>query len=157
LSSLRTRLWKSCSTTMTLGSASDTFVLCISTSFHHRPYTSHSMYPVIRAWKCCVRHITNYFPRHPFHLHGHAFQVVTRSEDDAGFYDPTNTTTPPSTPMRRDTVLVRPNGHTVLRFRSDNPGKSSSLYSLILFLRLLSPVLDIYKIASIRHVTAASY
>lgn len=24
--------------------------------------------------------------------------------------------------MRRDTVLVRPNGHTVLRFRSDNPG-----------------------------------
>ena len=63
-------------------------------------------------------------PRHPFHLHGHAFQVVTRSDDDAGFYDPTNTTTPPSTPMRRDTVLVRPNGHIVLRFRSDNPGKS---------------------------------
>ncbi|KAI4623291.1 hypothetical protein J4E83_004684 [Alternaria metachromatica] len=62
--------------------------------------------------------------KHPFHLHGHAFQVVTRSEDDAGFYDPTNTTTPPSTPMRRDTVLVRPNGHIVLRFRSDNPGKS---------------------------------
>ncbi|KAH6872235.1 Cupredoxin [Alternaria rosae] len=60
--------------------------------------------------------------KHPFHLHGHVFQVVTRSEDDAGFYDPTNTTTPPSTPMRRDTVLVRPNGHIVLRFRSDNPG-----------------------------------
>ncbi|KAI4614709.1 uncharacterized protein J4E87_009304 [Alternaria ethzedia] len=59
--------------------------------------------------------------KHPFHLHGHAFQVVTRSDDDAGFYDPTNTTTPPSTPMRRDTVLVRPNGHIVLRFRSDNP------------------------------------
>ncbi|KAI4657435.1 uncharacterized protein J4E79_007509 [Alternaria viburni] len=61
--------------------------------------------------------------KHPFHLHGHAFQVVTRSDDDAGFYDPTNTTTPPPTPMRRDTVLVRPNGHIVLRFRSDNPGK----------------------------------
>lgn len=24
--------------------------------------------------------------------------------------------------MRRDTILVRPNGHLVLRFRSDNPG-----------------------------------
>ena len=24
--------------------------------------------------------------------------------------------------MRRDTILVRPNGHMVLRFRSDNPG-----------------------------------
>ncbi|KAF1947444.1 hypothetical protein EJ02DRAFT_507888 [Clathrospora elynae] len=60
--------------------------------------------------------------KHPFHLHGHAFQVVTRSADDAGFYDPSNTTTPSATPMRRDTILVRPNGHTVLRFRSDNPG-----------------------------------
>ena len=60
--------------------------------------------------------------KHPFHLHGHAFQVVTRSEDDAGFFDPNNVTTLPTTPMRRDTILVRPNGHTVLRFRADNPG-----------------------------------
>ncbi|KAF2828153.1 iron transport multicopper oxidase FET3 precursor [Ophiobolus disseminans] len=60
--------------------------------------------------------------KHPFHLHGHAFQVVTRSEDDAGFYDPNNVTARPATPMRRDTILVRPNGHTVLRFRADNPG-----------------------------------
>jgi iron transport multicopper oxidase len=64
----------------------------------------------------------NRSPRHPFHLHGHTFQVITRSDDDAGFYDPANTSTPSPTPMRRDTILVRPNGHTVLRFRSDNPG-----------------------------------
>ncbi|KAF1844187.1 multicopper oxidase [Cucurbitaria berberidis CBS 394.84] len=61
--------------------------------------------------------------KHPFHLHGHAFQVVTRSDEAAGFFDPANTTTPlPATPMRRDTILVRPNGYIVLRFRSDNPG-----------------------------------
>ncbi|KAF1914561.1 Cupredoxin [Ampelomyces quisqualis] len=60
--------------------------------------------------------------KHPFHLHGHAFQVVTRSEDDAGFYDPSNVTALPASPMKRDTVLVRPNGHIVLRFRADNPG-----------------------------------
>ncbi|CBX99496.1 similar to iron transport multicopper oxidase FET3 [Plenodomus lingam JN3] len=60
--------------------------------------------------------------KHPFHLHGHAFQLVTRSEEEAGAYDPANTTTPSATPMRRDTVLVRPNGHIALRFRSDNPG-----------------------------------
>jgi iron transport multicopper oxidase len=60
--------------------------------------------------------------KHPFHLHGHAFQVVTRSEDDAGFYNSSNVTTLPSTPMKRDTILVRPNGHIVLRFRADNPG-----------------------------------
>jgi len=90
-------------------------------------YPSHLR--IVRSLRQC-RNVDNAFiltliPRHPFHLHGHAFQVVTRSEDDAGFYDPTNTTTPPSTPMRRDTVLVRPNGHIVLRFRSDNPGKHS--------------------------------
>ncbi|CAE7030771.1 hypothetical protein P3342_006452 [Pyrenophora teres f. teres] len=60
--------------------------------------------------------------KHPFHLHGHVFQVVTRSAPDSGPYDPSNTTTPSPTPMRRDTILVYPNGHIVLRFRSDNPG-----------------------------------
>lgn len=60
--------------------------------------------------------------KHPFHLHGHAFQVVTRSAEESGPYDSANTTTMPATPMKRDTVLVRPNGHIVLRFQSDNPG-----------------------------------
>jgi iron transport multicopper oxidase len=60
--------------------------------------------------------------KHPFHLHGHAFQVVTRSEVDAGFYDPGNVTALPAIPMKRDTVLVRPNGYMALRFRADNAG-----------------------------------
>lgn len=63
--------------------------------------------------------------KHPFHLHGHTFQAIIRSDDDAGFYDPTNTTENsnlPRVPMRRDTLLIRPNGHFVIRFRSDNPG-----------------------------------
>lgn len=62
--------------------------------------------------------------KHPFHLHGHAFQVVARSEEEAGFFDSNNSTQTEfaSTPMRRDTVLVRPNGHIVLRFQSNNPG-----------------------------------
>ncbi|KAF2995226.1 hypothetical protein E8E13_002310 [Curvularia kusanoi] len=62
--------------------------------------------------------------KHPFHLHGHAFQVIARSEEEAGAFDPNNSsqTDFAPTPMRRDTVLVRPNGHIVLRFQSDNPG-----------------------------------
>ncbi|KAF2683691.1 multicopper oxidase [Lentithecium fluviatile CBS 122367] len=60
--------------------------------------------------------------KHPFHLHGHAFQVVSRSEDEAGFYDAATAGDFPQRPMRRDTVLVHPNGNIVLRFRSDNPG-----------------------------------
>lgn len=62
--------------------------------------------------------------KHPFHLHGHAFQAVVRSEEEAGSY--ANNGTFPEVPMRRDTFMVRPNGHIVLRFRADNPDKPST-------------------------------
>ncbi|EFX01899.1 iron transport multicopper oxidase fet3 precursor [Grosmannia clavigera kw1407] len=58
---------------------------------------------------------------HPFHLHGHNFQVVSRSADDAGDYN-SNSPALPAIPMRRDTVSVCPNGNVVVRFRADNPG-----------------------------------
>lgn len=58
--------------------------------------------------------------KHPFHLHGHAFQTVVRSEEEAGDYMYNETL--PAYPMRRDTVMVRPNGNLVLRFKADNPG-----------------------------------
>ncbi|KAI9690252.1 MAG: hypothetical protein M1822_009213 [Bathelium mastoideum] len=61
--------------------------------------------------------------KHPFHLHGHNFQAVWRSDEDAGFYDATAANvTFPAKPMRRDTLVVNPNGNTVIRFRADNPG-----------------------------------
>lgn len=59
--------------------------------------------------------------RHPFHLHGHAFQTVARSEEAAGSYY--GDVTLPKVPMRRDTVMVNPNGNVVLRFKADNPDK----------------------------------
>lgn len=58
--------------------------------------------------------------KHPFHLHGHAFQAVVRSAESAGNY--VSNETLPTVPMRRDTFMVRPNGNIVLRFRADNPG-----------------------------------
>ncbi|RPB25151.1 putative ferrooxidoreductase Fet3 [Terfezia boudieri ATCC MYA-4762] len=60
--------------------------------------------------------------KHPFHLHGHHFQVTHRSSDDAGNYDPRSASTPPVIPMRRDVILAPPNGNVVLRFRADNAG-----------------------------------
>ncbi|CAK7222757.1 hypothetical protein SBRCBS47491_004968 [Sporothrix bragantina] len=64
--------------------------------------------------------------RHPFHLHGHNFQVVYRSAANAGTFDPVaNASLLPaatSTPIRRDSLLIYPNGFAVLRFRADNPG-----------------------------------
>lgn len=64
--------------------------------------------------------------KHPFHLHGHAFQVLTRGAENTGDWDPealrNGSVKYPTSPMRRDTLLVRPNAHFVIRFRSDNPG-----------------------------------
>ncbi|KAK9450273.1 Cupredoxin [Limtongia smithiae] len=65
--------------------------------------------------------------KHPFHLHGHVFQVIERSEgsdDDTVFiaYDPEFPGTINEYPMKRDTVYVRPNGYFRIRFIADNPG-----------------------------------
>jgi len=60
---------------------------------------------------------------HPFHLHGHEFQVVARSEANASTngqtYDP-NQADP--IPMRRDVAGIHPGGFVVFRFKADNPG-----------------------------------
>jgi iron transport multicopper oxidase len=62
--------------------------------------------------------------KHPFHLHGHAFQAIARSDEDVGSFDATNSsqTGYPAIPMRRDTLVLRPGGHIVIRFQADNPG-----------------------------------
>ncbi|PQE09581.1 Iron transport multicopper oxidase FET3 protein [Rutstroemia sp. NJR-2017a WRK4] len=71
---------------------------------------------------------------HPFHLHGHNFQVVARypafrdkiyaySDSDAGVtYDADNHTAFPAYPARRDVLVIPPQGYFVIRFVADNPG-----------------------------------
>ncbi|KAI5479835.1 laccase [Pseudohyphozyma bogoriensis] len=61
---------------------------------------------------------------HPFHLHGHKYQIVRRAADVSS-----NDTTlnPPHTegaanPMRRDTIVVPAGGAVNVRFVADNPG-----------------------------------
>ncbi|OLL26531.1 Iron transport multicopper oxidase [Neolecta irregularis DAH-3] len=64
--------------------------------------------------------VNNYDPgKHPFHLHGHTFQVISR---EYGAFDPIKTIDEPKNPLRRDVIYVPPNGHVVLRFVADNPG-----------------------------------
>ncbi|OIW27958.1 hypothetical protein CONLIGDRAFT_682964 [Coniochaeta ligniaria NRRL 30616] len=62
--------------------------------------------------------------RHPFHLHGHNFQALWRSEEEAGLFADSNVTSSafPAIPMRRDTLVLYPDGNIVLRFKADNPG-----------------------------------
>ncbi|KAK7509411.1 multicopper oxidase-domain-containing protein [Phyllosticta citriasiana] len=55
---------------------------------------------------------------HPMHLHGHTFQVVSRS--DTKFDE--STAVYSQTPMVRDTVNMAPSGSVAIRFRADNAG-----------------------------------
>lgn len=67
--------------------------------------------------------------RHPFHLHGHQFQVVYRSPEDGGTFGDSDLTDEDyaKSPMRRDTVVVWPEGYIILRFKATNPGTFSHL------------------------------
>ncbi|OCK83102.1 multicopper oxidase [Lepidopterella palustris CBS 459.81] len=56
---------------------------------------------------------------HPMHLHGHVFQVLTRTSTQP--WDG-NTSGFPKIPMKRDTVKVAAGGAIVLRFKAENPG-----------------------------------
>lgn len=65
--------------------------------------------------------------KHPFHLHGHVFQVVERGPDYGDAADPVNYNesapyTPRDRPMVRDTLYVNPQSYFVIRFKADNPG-----------------------------------
>ncbi|KAF9105657.1 hypothetical protein BGX29_011759 [Mortierella sp. GBA35] len=56
---------------------------------------------------------------HPFHLHGHTFQVVAQGK---GVYEEGKTPINAINPLRRDTVTAPRDGFAVIRFKVDNPG-----------------------------------
>lgn len=58
---------------------------------------------------------------HPFHLHGHSFQMVGRGK---GVYDGNNSAVEwhLDNPARRDTISVPAESFVLIRFRADNPG-----------------------------------
>jgi iron transport multicopper oxidase len=58
---------------------------------------------------------------HPWHLHGHHFQVLQRTPVDGGYFTGLYKNVS-QTPIRRDTIMVQNHGHVVIRFRADNPG-----------------------------------
>jgi iron transport multicopper oxidase len=70
---------------------------------------------------------------HPFHLHGHQFQVIERfpsygehfydyADGEPVTYDPSNHASFPKYPARRDTLVLPPQGYFVVRFVADTPG-----------------------------------
>lgn len=67
--------------------------------------------------------------RHPFHLHGHRFQALYRAPEDGGTFADSRVSEKdfPDVPMRRDTLVVWPNGNLVLRFQANHPGRLRDL------------------------------
>ncbi|KAI5857307.1 putative ferroxidase [Durotheca rogersii] len=57
---------------------------------------------------------------HPFHLHGHQFQIIDRPASKAGNW--VGHVNANNVPPKRDTVNVNPKSYVVLRIKADNPG-----------------------------------
>ncbi|KAI1389462.1 putative ferroxidase [Hypoxylon trugodes] len=57
---------------------------------------------------------------HPFHLHGHQFQVLARPDSDAGNWSADARIN--DIPPRRDVVAINPKSYAVFRIKADNPG-----------------------------------
>ncbi|KAL2838445.1 Cupredoxin [Aspergillus pseudoustus] len=66
---------------------------------------------------------------HPWHLHGHHFQVLQRTAVDGGYFTEYFQNIS-STPIKRDTIMVQNHGHAVVRFRADNPDKIKRVWLL---------------------------
>ncbi|KAK6464886.1 iron transport multicopper oxidase FET3 precursor [Scheffersomyces coipomensis] len=63
--------------------------------------------------------------KHPFHLHGHIFQLIERHPEsftDLVSFNNSDHAEWPEYPMMRDTAYVYPQSYMVLRFVADNPG-----------------------------------
>lgn len=58
---------------------------------------------------------------HPWHIHGHQFQVLERTLPKTGTWPGTYTNIS-STPIRRDTIMLQDEAYAVIRFKADNPG-----------------------------------
>ncbi|ORX66211.1 hypothetical protein DL89DRAFT_279237 [Linderina pennispora] len=56
---------------------------------------------------------------HPFHLHGHVFQIVEIGALRSGLH---RTKLARDAPVKRDTFILRGGHYAVLRFRANNPG-----------------------------------
>ncbi|KAE9369327.1 multicopper oxidase [Stipitochalara longipes BDJ] len=57
---------------------------------------------------------------HPWHMHGHQFQVVYHGDENTTMWDETQELS--QTPVRRDVMMVNTNSSTVWRFKANNPG-----------------------------------
>lgn len=97
--------------------------LTVGPDYYNDPDVYGDVNPLILKHNEVVEIVINNFHNnlHPWHLHGHQFQVIQRSDVNGGFFNGYFANIS-STPVIRDTIMVQNNGHAVIRFRADNPG-----------------------------------
>ena len=60
---------------------------------------------------------------HPFHMHGHQFQLLDRPDPKYGRFNGTyRAGYPHPSPAISDTIMLQPNSWAIIRFKADNPG-----------------------------------
>ena len=98
--------------------------LTVGSNYSSDPLVYGQVNPFILKYGEVVEIIVNNYHTnlHPLHLHGHQFQVLERTGANAGYF-PGYYTNYSQTPIRRDTLMVQPQGYAVIRFRADNPDK----------------------------------
>jgi iron transport multicopper oxidase len=97
--------------------------LTVGPEYYSNPEVYGDVNPIILQHNEVVEIVINNYHDnlHPWHLHGHQFQVIQRSAVDGGYFDGYFANVS-STPVIRDTIMVQNHGHAVIRFRATNPG-----------------------------------
>lgn len=97
--------------------------LTVGPEYYYDPTVYGDVNPLILRHNEVVEIVINNFHNnlHPWHLHGHQFQVLQRSAVDGGYFDGYFANIS-ATPVLRDTIMVQNHGHVVIRFRANNPG-----------------------------------
>ena len=100
--------------------------LTIGDNYSSNPIVYGDVNPYVLKYGQVIEIVVNDYHEnlHPFHLHGHAFQVISRTAPNGGYFDGSYGNYS-NTPIRRDTLMVQNGGHMVIRFRADNPDKYS--------------------------------
>lgn len=99
--------------------------MSMSPEYTENPEVYGQVNPFIVQYGDVVEIVVNNYHNnlHPWHLHGHQFQVLQRTDVDGGYFSGYFANVS-STPMKRDTIMVQNHGHAVIRFRATNPDMS---------------------------------
>ncbi|MCJ1320627.1 hypothetical protein MMC15_005967 [Xylographa vitiligo] len=91
--------------------------LSVGDKYSSNPLVYGSVNPFVLKHNEVVEIVVNDYHKnlHPFHLHGHKFQVLERTAPNAGYFDGTYGNFS-KTPIMRDTIMVQNGGYMVMRF-----------------------------------------